>query len=123
MLDSPTAKKVLRMFTYGMYVVTTSDGEDVGAFTADWLNQVSFEPRLIALSVEQDAHSLGVIRKRGVFAVNVLETGQRELAGQFGRATAKVGNKLEGYVYDKGSTGSPLLTEALGSVECRVLSE
>src|SRR5438445_13863479 len=91
MLDNATAKKVLRMFTYGMYIVTTSDGEDVGAFTADWVMQVSFEPRLLALAVEQDAHSLGVIRKSGVFAVNVLETGQRELAGQFGRATAKVG--------------------------------
>ena len=123
MLDGPTAKKVLRMFTYGMYIVTSSDGEDVGAFTADWLNQVSFEPRLIALSVEADAHSLGVIKRSGVFAVNVLETGQRELAGQFGRATAKVGNKLANYPYKQGSTGSPLLDEALGALECRVIHE
>src|SRR5438067_13231715 len=101
MLDSATAKKVLRLFTYGMYVVTTADGEDVEAFTADWLMQVSFEPRLIALSVEQDAHSQGVIRKRGVYAVNVLESVQRELAGQFGRSTAKVGNKLANYEYNK----------------------
>jgi flavin reductase (DIM6/NTAB) family NADH-FMN oxidoreductase RutF len=111
------------MFTYGMYIVTTSDGEDTGAFTADWLTQASFEPRLIALSVEGDAHSLGVIKRSGVFAVNVLETGQRELAGQFGRATAKVGDKLAGYSYKKGSTGSPLLDEALGAVECRVIHE
>src|SRR5437867_11775015 len=111
------------MFTYCMYVVTTSDGDDVGAFTADWLTQVSFEPKLIALSVEQDAHSLGVLRKSRVFAVNVLETGQRELAGQFGRATAKVGNKLQSYPYTRGSTGSPLLAEALGAIECRVVHE
>ncbi len=123
MLDNATAKKVLRMFTYGMYVVTTSEGDDLGAFTADWVTQVSFEPRLIAISVEQDAYSLGVLRKSGVFAVNVLETGQRELAGQFGRSTAKVGNKLENYQYTKGSAGSPLLAEALGAVECRVIQE
>jgi flavin reductase (DIM6/NTAB) family NADH-FMN oxidoreductase RutF len=123
MLDNATAKQVLRMFTYGMYVVTTADDEDAGAFTADWVTQVSFEPRLIAVSVEQDAHSRGVMQRSRVFAVNVLETGQRELAGQFGRSTAKVGNKLENYPYTKGSTGSPLLAEALGSVECRIIHE
>ncbi len=124
MLDNATAKKVLRMFTYGMYVVTTADeGGDAGAFTADWCTQVSFEPRLIALSVEQDAHSLGVLRKSGMFAVNILETGQREIAGQFGKATAKVGNKLEGVAYATGSTGSPLLEQALGAIECRVIHE
>ena len=123
-LDNATAKKVLRMFSYGMYVVTTADDSgEVGAFTADWCTQVSFEPRLIALSVEEGAHSLEVLRKSGVFTVNVLETGQREIAGQFGKATAKVGNKLEGVVYTTGSTGSPLLEQALGAIECRVVQE
>jgi flavin reductase (DIM6/NTAB) family NADH-FMN oxidoreductase RutF len=124
MLDEAIAKKVLRMFTYGMYIVTSAaEGEEPGAFTADWVSQVSFEPRMLALSVEQDAHSLGVIRKSGVFAVNVLESGQRELAGQFGRSTAKVGNKLADYEYSTGSTGSPLIAEALGAIECRVVHE
>src|SRR5437868_3859870 len=122
-MDSAIAKKVLRMFTYGMYVVTTAADDEVGAFTADWVTQVSFEPRMLTISVEQDAFSLGVLRKSGAFAVNVLETGQRELAGQFGRSTAKVGNKLENYEYTRGSTSSPLLAEALGAVECRVVHE
>ena len=123
MLDSTIAKKVLRMMTYGMYVVTTADGEDVGAFTADWVMQVSFEPRMAAVSVEQEAYSLGVMTRSGVFAVNILETGQRELAGQFGRSTAKVGNKLENYAFTRGSTGSPLLSEALGALEFRVVHQ
>jgi flavin reductase (DIM6/NTAB) family NADH-FMN oxidoreductase RutF len=123
MLDSAVAKQVLRMFTYGMYVVTTASGEEVGAFTADWVTQVSFEPRMLAISVEQDAFSLGVLRKGEVFAVNVLESGQRELAGHFGRSTAKVAGKLESYPYSRGSTGSPLLAEALGAIECRVMHE
>src|SRR5437016_204214 len=116
-MDDATAKKVLRFFTYGMYVVTKASGEEAGAFTADWVTQVSFEPRMLAISVEQDAFSLGVLRKSGMFAVNVLETGQRELAGRFGRSTAKVGHKLADYSYTRGSTGSPLLAEAMGAIE------
>ena len=123
-MDPAIAKQVLRLFTYGMYIVTTaSEDGDVGAFTADWVMQVSFEPRMLAISVEQDAHSFGVLRRSGVFAVNVLEAGQREFAGQFGRSTAKVGNKLANYPYKQGSTGAPLLDEALGAIECRVVSE
>lgn len=123
-MDNAIAKKVLRLFSYGLYIATTADESgDTGAMTANWIGQVSFEPRILSISVEADAHFLEVIRKSGVFAVNVLESGQRELAGQFGRSTAKVGNKLEGYTYERGSTGSPLLAEALGSVECRVVLE
>src|SRR6478752_4645299 len=69
-MDPAIAKQVLRLFTYGMYIVTTaSEDGDVGAFTADWVMQVSFEPRMLAVSVEQDAHSFGVLRRSGVFAV------------------------------------------------------
>lgn len=122
-MDNAIAKKTLRMFSYGLYIVTSAAEGDVGAFTANWVGQVAFEPRMVAVSVENDAHALDVIRKGGVFAVNILEQDQRELAGQFGRATAKVGNKLEGYTYSAGSTGSPILSETVGSVECRVVLE
>jgi flavin reductase (DIM6/NTAB) family NADH-FMN oxidoreductase RutF len=123
-LDNAVAKKALRLFTYGLYIATTAaENGDTGAMTVNWTGQVSFEPRMLSLAVENDAHFLDVIRRSGVFAINVLESGQRELAGQFGRSTAKVGNKLQGYSYTPGTTGSPLLEEALASVECRVVHE
>jgi flavin reductase (DIM6/NTAB) family NADH-FMN oxidoreductase RutF len=123
-MDPAVKKKSLRLFTYGLYVVTAHAGEEIGAFTANWIVQSSFEPPMIAIAVEQDAHSLSVIRQSHTFAVNVLESGQRELAGQFGRATAKVGDKLAGHAWQPGSTGAPLLAEAaLAAIECRVVSE
>lgn len=122
-MDNATAKKALRMFTYGLYIVTSAADGNLGAMTANWVGQVSFDPRMVSLAVEQDAHSLEVIRGGGVFAVNVLESDQRELAAQFSRTTAKVGNKLEGYEYTIGNFGCPLLPEALAAVECRVVLE
>jgi flavin reductase (DIM6/NTAB) family NADH-FMN oxidoreductase RutF len=123
-LDNAVAKKALRLFSYGLYIATTAtENGDTGAMTVNWTGQVSFEPRMLSLAVENDAHFLEVIRKSGVFAINVLESGQRELAGQFGRSTAKVGKKLEGYNYTTGTTGSPLIEDALASVECRVVHE
>jgi flavin reductase (DIM6/NTAB) family NADH-FMN oxidoreductase RutF len=122
-MDEAAAKKALRMFSYGLYMVSSATEDDVSAMTANWITQVSFHPRMVAVAVEQDAHSLEVIRKSGVFAVNVYESGQRELAAHFSRLTAKVGNKLKGREYTRGSTGCPLIPEALAAVECRVVSE
>lgn len=123
-MDPAIKKKSLRLFTYGLYLVTARHGEETAAFTANWLVQSSFEPPMLMLAVEQDAHSLGVIRAAGAFAVQVYESGQRLLAGEFGKATAKVGDKLAGHAWQPGHTGVPLVPDGtLAAVECRVVGE
>lgn len=37
-------KKVLRSFTYGLYVLTAQDGDEVAAGTVNWVTQASFQP-------------------------------------------------------------------------------
>src|SRR5262249_51830130 len=105
-MDPAVKKKSLRLFTYGLYLVTGEAGGETGAFPANWIVQSSFEPPMLAIAVEQDAHSIGVLRQAGAFAVHVYESGQREVAGQFGRAHAKVGDKLAGHTWEPGSTGA-----------------
>ncbi len=122
-MDPAIKKKVLRQFTYGLYIVTTTHGAEHSAFTANWLVQSSFDPPMIMIAVEQDAHSLAILQAGGVFAVHVLGADQREMAGQFGRATARVGDKLAGYPTRPGSTGAPLLDTTLSAVECRVVGQ
>lgn len=122
-LDPAARKTVLRWFTYGLYVVTTRDGEETGAFTANWLSQASFDPPLVMVSVEKDSHSLPIIRSSKTFTVNVLETGQRRLAGHFGKKTAKVGDKLADIGHYQTDSGLPILNDALGYVVCRVTDE
>jgi flavin reductase (DIM6/NTAB) family NADH-FMN oxidoreductase RutF len=83
--------------------------------------QTSFDPPMLALAVEHDSHSRAVIEAGGVFAVNVYESGQRELAGQLGRTFAKHPEKISDIAWKPGpATGSPVLDAALGWVECRV---
>ncbi len=119
-MDEATKKQVLRMFTYGLYAVSCADGGEVNAFTANWLSQASFDPPMLMVSVENDSKSLGMIQRSQHFAVNIYESGQRELAGALGKTAFKVPDKLKGLAYDPGETGSPLLHDALGWVECRV---
>lgn len=122
-LDEQAKKTVLRMFPYALYVVTSIDGEETGAFTANWLSQASFDPPLVMVSVERDSHSLPIIRSGGHFAVNVLESGQRELAGHFGKKARHAGNKLASIAHHFSEVGLPVLDDALGVVVCRVTGE
>jgi flavin reductase (DIM6/NTAB) family NADH-FMN oxidoreductase RutF len=120
-MDQAAKKAVLRMFNYNLFAVTSAHDGDVSGMTANWLAQASFEPPMVMIAVEVDSHSLQVIQQSGVFAVNVFESGQRELAGQLGRATAKRPDKLDGVALRPGPvTGAPLLDAALGWLECRV---
>ena len=122
-MDPVVKKSVLRLFTYGLYAVGARQGDVVSGMTANWVVQSSFEPPMLALAVEADSHTCQVIRASGALAVSVYESGQRELAGRLGRTFAKHPEKLDGEIWKAGPlTGSPVLAEALGWVECRVQS-
>ena len=122
-MDSATKKTVLRMMTYGLYAVTAGHGDDVSVMTANWLMQSSFEPPMLTLAVEADSHTRSVIERDAAFAVNIYESGQRELAGSLGRTFAKHPEKIAGLDWHPGPvTGSPILTAALAWVECRVVN-
>jgi flavin reductase (DIM6/NTAB) family NADH-FMN oxidoreductase RutF len=122
-LDLQARKAALRSFTYGLYAVTCRNGEQANAFTANWLTQASFDPPLVAVSVENDSRSLPMIRSSGFFAVNVLASGDRELAGSLGKPSRSAPGKLAGVDYSYGVTGCPLLKRAIAAVECRVVAE
>src|ERR671937_783610 len=113
-MDPAIKKKALRMFIYGLYAVTSIDGNDINGFTANWLTQVSFEPPLLAVSIENDSKSLPMIERSRRFTVNVLPSGQdgRELAGKLGKSALKSPNKLSGVAYGLRDNNYPILSSA-----------
>ena len=119
-MDEATKKEALRLFTYGLYAITTGDEQQRNAFTANWVSQVSFDPPLVVLSIENDSVSLPIIRRIGLFAVNVYDSNQRDLAGRLGKSLSKHPDKVDGLAFGMGETGCPVLSEGLAYVECRV---
>lgn len=119
-MDEAAKKEALRLFTYGLYAVTTGEGEEVGVFTANWLSQVSFDPPLVVVSVENDSYSLPLIERTGHFAVNVFSDDQREASGLLGKPHSRTPEKAHGLRLAPGVTGCPLWQDGLASVECAV---
>jgi flavin reductase (DIM6/NTAB) family NADH-FMN oxidoreductase RutF len=121
-MDLAIKKQVLRHFTYGLYGVTCIEGENVNAFTANWVTQVSFEPPLVAVSIENDARSLPMIERTRRFAICVLRSGegQREFAGNLGKSGIKHPGKMQGIAYAILGNGYVTLEEAISWVACEV---
>ena len=122
-MDEQAKKTVLRMFNYILTAVTVPGPDGGHGFTANWIAQAAFEPPMLSITVENDSKAIGLMREAGVFAVNILASGQRELAGQLGRRSKTNPEKFKGVATEPGVTGCPLLLDALGYVECRITGE
>lgn len=104
---------------HGVYVIGVAGGAARNAFTAAWVMQASFDPPLLALSINPRHSSYRLLKARGAFSVNVLKRGQTDLAGHFGQPASV--DKLASVAWRPGAkTGTPLLDDALAWFECRV---
>ena len=119
-MDLQAKKTALRKIPHGVYVLGVKQGAQLNAFTATWLTQVSFTPPLVAVGIKKDSHSLEMIRRDGVFSVNVLGKEQKALAEHFVKPAAVVGEKLVSVPHQPGKTGAPVLAEAIAYFECEV---
>jgi len=112
---------LFQRLTLGVYVVGVAHGEARNAFTAAWVMQVSFNPLLLALSIDPHHSSYRLVKEGRAFSVNVLKKAQLELAEHFGRSAS--GGKLAETEWTQGCTGLPLLRESLAWFECRLVDE
>jgi flavin reductase (DIM6/NTAB) family NADH-FMN oxidoreductase RutF len=113
--------ELFRRVTLGVYAVGVADGQRRDAFTAAWVMQASFQPLLLAVSINPDNASYEVLHASGWFTVNVLKQGQLELARRLGTRLGREGDKLRGIATRPGRLGVPILTEALAYFECELM--
>lgn len=119
-MDLQAKKTALRKIPHGVYIVGVKQGDQVNAFTATWLTQVSFTPPLVAFGIRKDSHSYEMIKQGRVFSVNLLGKDQKAVAEHFVKPAAVAGEKLKDVRYHPGATGAPVLDDAIAFVECRV---
>jgi flavin reductase (DIM6/NTAB) family NADH-FMN oxidoreductase RutF len=115
--------RLFHQLTYGVYVIGAAHDGRRDAFTAAWVTQVSFDPLLIALSVNPGNATYPLLRVSRRFVVNVLGREQLDLARSFGTRSGRDEDKLAGVPWHPGRGDAPLLDEALAFFECDVVGE
>ena len=111
---------LFRHLTLGVYVVGVAQGERRNAFTAAWIMQASFDPLLLALSVNPQNASYPLLRESGGFVVTVLKAYQLELARHFGTPSPESRDKLATVQWQPGRSGAPILQDGLAYFDCDV---
>ncbi|MDT8341767.1 MAG: flavin reductase family protein [Longimicrobiales bacterium] len=112
-------RRVMAAFPTGVAVVTARDagGEAVG-LTVNSFTSVSLDPPLVLVCLDHGSASHAVVLAAGTFAVNFLPRGAEAVSETFARG--EPGERFQGLAWREEVTGSPVLGEALGWLDCRV---
>lgn len=122
-MNSDAKKTVLRMIPYGIYVLTAQDGQgSVAAATVNWATQTSFAPPLLVVGVKADSGAYKIVASTRKFVLNMLGKDQKGLAFTFFKPAEVKDGTISGQPYRQAGNGAPLLTQAVGALECSVTS-
>lgn len=122
MAEGDPISAALNQITNGLFLIgaRSADGTELNGMTATWLTQLSFEPRLVGVAIENGSHTHGLISESGVYTVNVVRDGDEELVSQFTQPQEKVGDKLGRTSFHIGQTGAPIFDDCISFVECEL---
>lgn len=116
-------KNVFRNFSYGVYVVSTLDGERPTGCVANSIMQITSSPATVAVSMNHDNFTNSCIETSGKFSVSILsESSAPELIGHFGFQSGKNINKFDTVDYDT-IDGLPVLKDACGYITCKIIDK
>ena len=120
-VDAARFRQVLGHFATGVTIVTAIDGGEPVGMTAQSFTSVSLEPPLVAFFPGKSSTSYPRIQSAGRFCVNMLAEDQEALCRTF---AVSGGDKFQGVGFKPApGTGSPVLSEALAWVDCRIEAE
>lgn len=115
-MDEAAKKTVLRMIPYGLYVLGARAGEEISLATINWVTQTAFQPPLVVMGVKKDSKTHELLQASKTFALNMLKTGQKDMAYAFFKHVAPEQGTIAGFAYTSAENGCPTLTDVAGYV-------
>lgn len=114
---------ILRNMSYGVYIVSTMDGNRATGCVANSTMQITSLPATIAVSINHDNFTNKCIREFGKFSVSILaEDSNPALIGQFGFQSGKDNNKFLDVDFDI-VEGTPVINDSCGYIVCKVIDK
>ncbi|GGM05785.1 flavin reductase [Dactylosporangium sucinum] len=120
-IDHDTFRSVLAQWPSGVSVVTTAVPDGWHGMTASSFSSVSLDPPLILVCLNRRIHTHRLIETSGVFAVSILAKDQTMIGRRFAGQEAGVTDRFAGSPWQTRVTGAPVLTDAVGWMDCRVV--
>lgn len=121
-MSSALDRRAFRDLSYGLYIVTSFDGDRLNGQIVNTVIQVTSDPPRVAVIINKKNLTHEFIARSGAFGVSVLDdTTTMTFIGPFGFRSGREVNKFEKVSFKKGATGVPLVSEhSLSLLEVKV---
>jgi flavin reductase (DIM6/NTAB) family NADH-FMN oxidoreductase RutF len=101
-------------------LVGSRAGEERNAMTTSWITQLSMEPVLIGVGVDNKAVTHRLISAGGSFTVNLWDASDTKVFVKFSKPAVDEGETLNGRAVRAATTGAPVFEEAIAWLDCEV---
>jgi flavin reductase (DIM6/NTAB) family NADH-FMN oxidoreductase RutF len=119
-VDDELLNRVCWKIPNALALVGSHAGDEWNAMTTTWITQLSMEPVLIGIGVDNSAVTHRLISSGGSFSVNLWPSDDTKVFVKFSKPAVKDGDTLNGRPIRTAATGAPIFDEALGWVDCEV---
>jgi flavin reductase (DIM6/NTAB) family NADH-FMN oxidoreductase RutF len=121
-MDLTAASTLFAWLSREIWLVTAQADGRRGALIATFVSQASIVPELprMLVGLAKQHHTWGLVESSGAFALHLLAEQQLDWVWRFGLQSGHTQDKFAGLAVRPGRTGSPLLSAAIGWLDCRV---
>ena len=119
-LDEELLNKVTWKIPNALALVGSRSGDERNAMTTSWITQLSMEPVLIGVGVDNDAVTHRLISTGGCFSVNLWDSADTRVFVKFSKPATDDGAALNGRSVRSATTGAPVFNEAVAWMDCEV---
>lgn len=119
-LDDELINRVTWKIPNALALVGSKAGEQRNAMTTSWITQLSMEPVLIGIGVDNTAVTHRLITEGGCFTVNLWDSDDTRVFVKFSKPAEDDGAALNGRPVRPATTGAPVFEEAIAWLDCEV---
>ncbi len=119
-LNPETLNKVTWKIPNALALVGSASGEEWNGMTASWITQLSMEPVLIGVGIDNKAVTHRLISEGGSFTVNLWSSDDTRPFVKFSKPAEREGSTLNGRPVTPGVSGAPIFDEAIAWMDCEV---
>ena len=121
-MNPATPPKLFARLDRELWLITSAHAGHRGGLIATFVSQASIVPELprLLIGLAKQHHTCQLIEASSVFVAHLLGEQHLDWVYRFGLQTGRNADKLAGLTLRPGVGGVPVLTDALGWLECRV---
>src|ERR1700712_3290233 len=122
-LDDELLNRVTWKIPNALVLIGSQAGEERNAMTASWVTQLSMEPVLIGVGIDNSSVTHRLIKAGGSFSVNLWSAEETRVFVKFSKPAFDDGTTLNGRAVHAATTGAPVFDEAVAWVDCALRHE